>query len=56
MQILLLKSDSGFKRIWVEYLVEKEMNISAEILVEHRSDPDREKCGSDRVFCLAPDQ
>ena len=28
----------------------------AEILVGHRSGPDREKCGPDRVICLAPDQ
>ena len=28
----------------------------AEILVGRRSGPDREKCGPDRVICLAPGQ
>ena len=28
----------------------------AEIVMGRRSGPDREKCGPDRVICLAPDQ
>ena len=33
-----------------------ELLSRAEILVGRRSSPDQEKCGPDRVICLAPDQ
>ena len=34
----------------------KDSQSRADILVGRRSGPDREKCGPDRVICLAPDQ
>ena len=49
--------NSDFKRTFIKIEQIQNFTISrAEILVEHRSGRDREKCGPDRVICLAPNQ